>query len=228
MAKSIYLSSSTQENNIGIGNYGTEEERMNQVADVTESILRRHGITVYRNKPEMTLAQLVTDSNSKKPDIHFAIHSNAGGGYKARGCEVYCHRFGGNGEKLARAIYAVLEPLTPSSDRGVKEGHSHFGQGKPLYELAKTVAPAVLVEVAFHDNKEDAEWIVSNLETIGTALAKGVLDYYGIQYMPSDQNSETRTKLYRVQVGAYNIKANAEVQLVKLEAAGFKGYIKYD
>ena len=228
MAKSIYLSPSTQKNNIGVGNYGTEEERMNQVADVTESVLRQHGIKVYRNKPEMTLAQLVTDSNSKKPDIHFAIHSNAGASGKVRGCEVYCHRFGGNGEKLARAIYAVLEPLTSSGDRGVKEGHSHFGQGKPLYELAKTTAPAVLVEVAFHDNKEDAEWIVNNLEAIGTALANGVLDYYGIQYMLSDQNSEKRTKLYRVQIGAYNMKANAEVQLVKLEAAGFKGYIKHD
>jgi len=228
MAKSIYLSPSTQENNIGVGNYGTEEIRMNEVADVTESILRQYGIKVYRNKPEMTLAQLVTDSNSKKPDIHFAIHSNAGGEGKARGCEVYCHRFGGNGEKLARAIYAVLEPLTSSGDRGVKEGHSHFDQGKPLYELAKTTAPATLAEVAFHDNREDAQWIVQNIEAIGIALAKGVLNYFDIQYMPSDQNSEKRTKLYRVQVGAYNIKANAEVQLLKLEAAGFKGYIKYD
>jgi N-acetylmuramoyl-L-alanine amidase len=150
---------------------------MNQLADVCEEFLRQHEITVYRNRPEMSLAQVVADSNSKKPDIHFAIHSNAGGG---RGCEVFCHRWGGEGEKLSRAIYAELEPLTPSADRGIREGCNRFGPGKPLYELANTYAPAVLVEVSFHDNPDDAAWIVNNIETIGTALARGILKYFGI------------------------------------------------
>ncbi len=42
----VYLSPSTQENNIGIGGYGTEEKRMNQVADVVERLLKSSGITV--------------------------------------------------------------------------------------------------------------------------------------------------------------------------------------
>jgi len=43
--------------------------------------------------------------------------------------------------------------------------------------------------------------------------------------------SETQTeprKLYRVQVGAYSVKANAEAMLAKVKAAGFDGYIKYN
>lgn len=35
-------------------------------------------------------------------------------------------------------------------------------------------------------------------------------------------------KLYRVQVGAYSVKANADTILTKLKKAGFDGYIKYD
>lgn len=35
-------------------------------------------------------------------------------------------------------------------------------------------------------------------------------------------------KLYRVQVGAYSVKANADAMLTKLKNAGFDGYIKYD
>ena len=35
-------------------------------------------------------------------------------------------------------------------------------------------------------------------------------------------------KLYRVQVGAYSVKANADAMLAKVKAAGFKdAYIKY-
>jgi len=178
--KSVYLSPSTQEHNRGYGGYGTEEQRMNEVADVTQQALERHGLTVYRNKPEWTLQQVVADSNAKRPDVHFAIHSNAGGG---RGCEVYCHRFGGGGEKLARAVYEELSPLTPTSDRGVKEGYNLFGPGVHLYELAETNAPAALVEIAFHDNPDDAQWIISHIEAIGTALAKGILNYFSITYM---------------------------------------------
>lgn len=190
--KTVYLSPSTQENNIGCGEYGTEEKRMNEVADVTQQVLERHGITVYRNKPEWTLSQVVADSNSKKPDIHFAIHSNAGGG---RGCEVFCHRFGGSGERLARAVYEEIATLTPTGDRGVKEGYNFYGPGKHMYELAYTSAPAALVEVAFHDNSGDAQWIISHIVEIGTALARGILKYFGIPYREVSPNLDSELKL---------------------------------
>lgn len=51
MSKSIYLSSSMQEHNMGVGNYGSEEERMDELANVVEEELKRHGVVVYRNKP---------------------------------------------------------------------------------------------------------------------------------------------------------------------------------
>jgi N-acetylmuramoyl-L-alanine amidase len=225
MSKSIYLSPSTQEKNIGVGAYGTEEQRMNEVCDVVQEHLLRHGITVYRNVPEMTLSQVVSDSNGKNPDVHFAIHSNAHQG-KSRGCEVYCHRFGSAGERLARSVYKRLEPLTPTADRGVKESHSHFGAGRPLYELAYTKAPAALVEVGFHDNPEDAAWILANIDTIGAALAKGVLDFFGIPFVEAEGLSK---QPYRVQGGAYSVKANADAMLARVKAAGFTdAFIKAD
>ena len=174
MEKSIYLSPSMQEYNVGAGNYGTEEKRMNQVADVTEKVLKRHGIIVYRNNPGWNIEQMVSDSNSKNPTAHFSIHSNALDG-KARGCEIYAYASGGEGEKLARAVYAEMTPITPATDRGVRFNPS-------FYELRKTYAPAVLVEASFHDNPDDAQWIMSNIEEIGTAIAKGILKFLDISY----------------------------------------------
>lgn len=222
MHNSIYLSPSTQENNIGVGLFGTEEKRMNEVCDILQKHLLRHGITVFRNKPEMTLSQVVTDSNSKNPAIHFAIHSNANQG-KSRGCEVYCHRFGGEGERLARLIYDKLEPLTPSADRGVKESLNHFGVGKPLYELAYTRVPAALVEIAFHDNPDDATWILANIEPIGLALAKGILEYFGIVFV---QENPPLKQIFKVQVGSFTDRKNAETLQKKLKLAGFDAIIQ--
>jgi N-acetylmuramoyl-L-alanine amidase len=169
----IYISPSLQEKNMGVGSYGTEEKRMNQLADVLISLLTQSGYTTFRNKPEMTLAQAVADSNAKNVDLHIALHSNAFNGL-SRGCLVFCHKFGSIGEKYARNIYRYLEPLTPSTDLGVKEGCNYFGTGKPLYETAYTNAPAILIEVAFHDNLNDANWIINNMVPIATAIVNGI------------------------------------------------------
>lgn len=44
--------------------------------------------------------------------------------------------------------------------------------------------------------------------------------------LSNPQSSITNEKLYRVQVGAYTVKANADAMLSKLKKAGFEGYIK--
>jgi len=178
----VYLSPSLQEFNVGVGNYGTEEQRMNLVAEVVEYELQRHGLSTARNDPGMTLAQAVQDSNAIRPRVHVAIHSNAANGL-ARGAEIYAHRFGGAGEQLARDIYDYLSPLTPTEDLGVKEGYLTFG-GQGMYELRRTVAPAVLIEVAFHDNPDDAQFIIDNTYEIGRAISQGILQNFGITYIP--------------------------------------------
>jgi N-acetylmuramoyl-L-alanine amidase len=229
MAKSVYLSPSTQENNVGAGSYGTEEKRCNMIGDITEKILKNHGVKVYRNSPSMSLSKVVSDSNSKGANIHFAIHTNAYN-KKARGCEIFCHKFGGSGEKLARKVYSKVSALTPTSDRGVKQGYNFYGSGKHMYELAYTKAPASLVEVAFHDNASDAKWIINNIEPIGTAIAKGILEYFGISYKASSGGSSSSSKtLYRVMAGSFAVKSNAENQVKKLKKAGFDAVImKYE
>jgi len=199
MNKSVYLSPSIQENNVGVYKYGVEEARMNEIANFTQSFLKQYSVTVHRNRPDMTLKQVVADSNAEEVNIHFAIHSNAGGGH---GCEVYCHKFGGNGEKLARIIYNKISPMTPTSDRGVKEGYRLYN-GQPMYELAYTNAPACLVEIAYHDNIDDATWIINNIENIGIALAKGILEYFGIAY---NQVSNVVSTVYKKGSQGDNVK----------------------
>ena len=184
----VYLSPSVQEWNVGYGNYGTEEERMNLIADIVEYDLGRFGIQVVRNTPDQSLQEIVAQSNAASPDIHVAIHSNASANQLARGPEVYVHRFGGNAQRLANDIYAQLLAIAPTDGLGVKEGYTAFN-GRGYYELRRTRAPAVLIEVAFHDNPADADYIIHNIYEIGTAISKGILNYFGIPYRTdTDEN----------------------------------------
>lgn len=172
--KVIYLSPSLQEWNKGINNYGTEEERMNQVADVVEKILKSKGYDVRRNNPQNTLAQTVSESNTIGPAIHVALHSNASGpSGKGKGPEIYANRPDTSGDKLAHAIYDEIEKIYPNPQDGRGVLYT-----KSLYEIVRTLAPAVLLEVAFHDNEEDAKWIISNIEKIGEAIATGIDNYF--------------------------------------------------
>lgn len=179
----VFLSPSLQEFNLGYGDYGTEEQRMNQVADVVQYELERHGVTVVRNSPEQSLREAVAQSNSVNPNVHVAIHSNAGSG-QARGAEIYVHRYDTAAERLARDIYTYLSAVTPTEDLGIKEGAGAFG-GQGYYELRYTRAPAVLIEVGFHDNPADAQFIIDHIVEIGIAIARGILQYLGIPYTPN-------------------------------------------
>ncbi len=178
----VYISPSTQDHNVGVGSYGTEEAEMNKIADVYCAGLQRHGIEFKRNSPSMELTQVADDSNAYHPDIHLAIHSNAGGG---QGTEVWAYAAGTNSEKLANCLYKYVAALTPSPDRGVKFNNR-------LLEISDKVhATSAIVETAFHDNPADASFIQSHHMEIGEALVHGTCDYVGIAYKPLGQPEVT-------------------------------------
>ena len=85
----------------------------------------------------------------------------------------------------------------------------------------------VLAETDFHDNPNTAQWIIDNKEAIARAYVNALVATFGIVKKVTAKPC-TPSKLYRIQVGAYSLRANADVMLKRLKAAGFDGYIKYD
>lgn len=170
----IYISPSSQERNRGISPYTVEEVEMNKIADILVPLLNKDGrFTVKRNSPSWDVSQMASDSNNFKADIHLAIHSNAGGGV---GTEVYAYGPGTNSERFAKALYNQVAPLSPGKDRGVK-----FNKG--LYEVGDNVkATSALIELGFHDNSTDAQWLHGDHQQIAEALYKGVCDFYAYDY----------------------------------------------
>jgi N-acetylmuramoyl-L-alanine amidase len=171
----IYLSPSFQEHNVGTGNYGTEEEQMNKIGDSLFPLLIDNGFIVKRNDRTFTLDETIKDSNKfcAGNDIHLSIHSNAANG-QARGARIFYYGNSKESQKLAECIYSELSPLTPVSDAIIPD----LG----LRELKDTIGIAVLIEVSFHDNNADADWIINNIYNIALAIAKGVCKYSGIVY----------------------------------------------
>jgi len=179
----IFISPSSQEANPYIIG-GTEEAVMNLIADAMIPELVRHGVEVMRNDRKDTYTHHIEKSNKFAPDLHLAIHSNAmdeANSGKARGCEVFCYAPENPavvGTQFAEKVYKYISAMTPTSDRGIKSGRSSIS------EVKYTHAPAVLVEIAFHDNPLDARWIVDNIEPISHGLLLATLEQFKIPYMP--------------------------------------------
>lgn len=219
---SIYFSQSAQEKNVGVNGYTNEEREMGLIADIAVPMLQYIGFTVWRNDPTKTLTEIIADSKAKRPDIHFALHSNASGGTGGTGAEIYYYEGSAKGKELAVAVYGEISALTPMKDRGVFVNTT-------FAELRSTNAPAALLEVAFHDNPVDAKWIITHREDIAKAIVRGICKYFGVAYKEKGtivlEPSPTPAKIYRVQVGAYSVKENAEALVEKLKNDGYSAII---
>ena len=174
----IYLSPSLQEFNPYVGG-GNEEYYMNLVADAMEPYLRASGIEFTRNNPSSTLSQTIAQSNSGNYDLHVALHSNASPEAQKgqnKGVQVYYFPSSSSGQRAADIIADNYKSIyTDPNDITTIPTTS-------LAEIRRTKAPAVLIETAFHDNPEDADWIRSNIDNIARSVAQSIAEYLGVPF----------------------------------------------
>lgn len=55
----VYISPSSQTENVGVGSYGTEAARMQQLSNIVVAALRNMGHTVYGGDNSLTLSQRI-------------------------------------------------------------------------------------------------------------------------------------------------------------------------
>lgn len=178
MSNIWYLSPSNQGSNLGFGSYGTEKEQMNLLLDDIIPHLDRAGVSFHRADPDMSIENRVNESNQMGAVFHLALHSNAGGKGMARGPEAFYYSERGKifGEKLI----ATLLSLGQENNRS-----SNLKQNKTFYELKRTVAPACLLEVDFHDSVGGVEFLTKRRNEIAEAIAKVIIEADGKSFVPT-------------------------------------------
>lgn len=220
MAK-VFLSAGHGGSDPGAVANGLYEETINLNALLScKDVLEAHGVKVVcsRTKDENDPVQdEVREANASKADIAVSFHTNAGGG---DGFEAFYYTSSAKGKKLAQLCEKYVKALGQNS-RGLKSGNH-------LYFIKNTSMTAVLVESFFVDNIKDKAIgdTVTEQKAFGAAYAKAILEYLGITYKGATNSSGTTSnKIYKVQVGAYSKKANAEAMQKKLKAAGYDAVI---
>lgn len=198
----IFLSPSTQEGNLYVtGN--SEEYWMNRLADAMEPYLTASGIQYSRNSPTGSATQSIRQSNSGNYDLHLALHSNGAPENiygQVRGSDVYYYPSSTEGKRAANLIADALKTIYPNPNQVRALGTTTIG------EVRQTRAPSVFLELAYHDNVEDANWITQNLDLIARTIVLALTEYFGIPFR-EPSNAFPRQGVVRLSSGTLNLRS---------------------
>ena len=211
MSKKIYLSPSNQTNNIYAYGNTNEKVECNKIAEVAKQALERCGFEVKKAPQGQDMYKSISESNSWDADLHIPIHTNAFNGQLTGGTLVMLYSMSQENVTAGTHILNAVSKISPGKDYSLRANSG-------LAELNATKAIATYLEVEFHDTVDGAKWIINNINAIGEAIAKGVCNYYGVTYKSGESSTQ---KLYKVQIGAFSVKENADKQLKKAKSIGF-------
>ena len=213
MSKKIYISPSSQPaNTYAVGNTN-EQEQCRKIGAALDKELDRCG---FNSKVGLSgsMYTRVAESNQFGADLHLPIHTNGFDG-KVAGLRIMIMKMGGEAEQIAKAIMAELAHITPGTSDGISVQPG-------LYEIKATKAICVYIEVGFHDNPEEAKWIIEHTQDIAVAIAKALCKHYGVKYVAEGKQDEPAAKEeatpkveYAVNIKLPELQKGAECEPVK-------------
>ncbi|MEG7281672.1 N-acetylmuramoyl-L-alanine amidase [Bacillus sp. 0909A] len=191
---------------------GLQEKTLTlQIALALRTILTNEyeGVTVLLSRTSdqyVSLSDRINAANNWGADFFLSIHINAGGG---TGFESYIYPgVGAPTTTYQSEIHSEVIQAVDFSDRGKKTANFHV--------LRESSMPALLTENGFIDTITDANKLKTSsfIHSLARGHANGLEQAFSLQ-KTSDSG------LYKVQIGAFKVKANADNLA---SSAGSKGF----
>lgn len=165
-----------------------EHEFNFDIAKRQKAILERHGVEVIltrQNEHDISLAERVVIAIKHNADIFISDHADAYGSTwnDANGYTVYTYtKIDSVTARLASCVDNAMSTVG-IRNRGIKQAD--------FYVLRNTLMPAILIEHGFYTNKvEVAKLKDTNVrQALALAGAKGILQYFGIQYKGEEEDT---------------------------------------
>ncbi len=219
-----------------------EGTQMWHLANKLKAALEKYGFAVYTTRPAITdnpsLHNRGAMAGNKGAVMFLSLHSNApgqnsDGTYSASvtGSVVYYSLTRAENKALADSLGNKVSALMGHYYRGSKTKQYPDKPDVDYYGVIRAAAQsgctcAMLIEHGFHTNVADSNYLLSdsNLQTLAEAEAAIIADYFGMaqtEAPATPPKQEAVKTVYRVQIGAFSVKANAEKMLQKAKDAGF-------
>ncbi len=126
--------------------------------------------TQLGNSNSESLRLRVADANAWGADYFISIHTNAVSSPSANGIEGFAYARPSAAYSLGEDILRSLSAATGQRNRGMQVRTN-------LYVLRKTAMPAVLIEVGFITNPQEAVLMRDNPRLFAQGIYRGILNY---------------------------------------------------
>lgn len=174
----------------------------------------------------LTLDERTQKANKLNADVLLSIHCNSATSISAKGFESYIYPNSGSSTvAMQNTIHAEIIRAIGSGidDRGKKTANFHM--------LRESKMKAILTENLFVSNSGDANKLKDDsfLDKLAQGHVNGLEKMFGLKRI-ENQNPPPKAdeKLYRVQVGAFTEKENAEALASDLRKQGYRPFVKYE
>ena len=161
-------------------------------------------------------------ANKFGADVYISVHHNAGiDGGKGGGIVAYTYtKIDKETEAWQKELYDALIKHT-----GLKGNRAQPLAKADLAECRLTAMPAILLECGFLDSATDPKIILTEeyAEKCAEAIVEVLVKRLGLKKKPTETKA---TKHYRVQVGYFSKKENAERLVAELKSKGYSAIIK--
>lgn len=115
----------------------------------------------------------VEQANQWGADLFLSLHTNASSNSDATGVEGLVYASNSTAGRIADAIVRAVSRTTGLRNRGVKDRPG-------LYVLRRTSMPAVLIELGFITNPNDARLMAQSPGLFADGIYQGLRAYYGV------------------------------------------------
>ncbi len=184
MAIKVYIDQGHNPNNPNAGAEGNglrEQDIVYAVGRELATLLGQNGnfeVRLSRPTPDTQLGSSnseslrlrVADANTWGADYFISLHTNASSSPSATGVEAFAYSRPSAAFELGEDILESLSEVTGLRNRGMEVRSG-------LYVLRKTAMPAVLVELGFITNPEDARLMSTRPQLFARGVYEGILDY---------------------------------------------------
>jgi N-acetylmuramoyl-L-alanine amidase len=180
------------------------------------------------NDTHLSLGQRTDIANLRNVDFFYSFHNNSFGNTAANGFETWVYTNPG-AQTIAyqNVIHGEIMQFLKKygiTDRGKKRGNLHV--------VRETKMPAILTEYLFISNKKENDLLRNKdfINGLAEVTAKGIAKAIGLKEKVKPKPvpkpvAKPSGKLYKVQIGAFSDKANAEKVAKEAKAKGFNTYI---
>lgn len=174
-------------------------------------------------KVDISLQKRSDAANAFKADVHIDYHLNAYGNgtwNNVGGTETFVYKsWPKEATELAKVVQANALNALKFTDRRVKAADFHM--------LRETNMTAILIEFAFMTNKDEAMKMRTQeyINKAADAVVDSLESFYKLKRKPKPAPKLETGKLYKVQVGAFAKKENADRLASELKKKGYATYI---